>query len=107
MDQALYPTVIEAQDEFIYILEGQPTLVTASDEMLLEPGRCAGRKNAAKAPLTYEERRAIIGDFQASATFSFSDMSFDEIKNSMNTYAQKVMPELRRWSSRDTQKRAA
>ena len=30
------------QDEFVYILEGQPTLVTNSGETLLEPGMCAG-----------------------------------------------------------------
>ncbi|WP_330083050.1 cupin domain-containing protein [Methylocystis iwaonis] len=30
------------QDEFIYILEGAPTLVTESDEMALSPGMCAG-----------------------------------------------------------------
>jgi alkanesulfonate monooxygenase SsuD/methylene tetrahydromethanopterin reductase-like flavin-dependent oxidoreductase (luciferase family) len=55
----------------------------------------------------YEERRAIIGDFQASSTFSFSGMSFDEVKNSMTTYATKVMPELRRWSSGAAKKKAA
>jgi len=30
------------QDEFIYILEGQPTLVTDRGEVLLSPGMCAG-----------------------------------------------------------------
>ena len=55
----------------------------------------------------YEERRAIIGDYQASATFSFSGMSFEEVKNSMTSYATKVMPELRRWSARGAKKRAA
>ncbi len=30
------------QDEFIYILEGTPTLVTESDETELRPGMCAG-----------------------------------------------------------------
>lgn len=30
------------QDEFIYILEGRPTLVTESGETILEPGMCAG-----------------------------------------------------------------
>jgi hypothetical protein len=55
----------------------------------------------------YEERRTIIGDFQASATFSFSGMSFDEVKSSMTTYATKVMPELRRWSKGDPKRRAA
>lgn len=30
------------QDEFIYVLEGEPTLVTDRGEMLLRPGMCAG-----------------------------------------------------------------
>jgi uncharacterized cupin superfamily protein len=32
------------QDEFIYILEGWPTLVTESGETVLQPGMCAGFK---------------------------------------------------------------
>ena len=32
------------QDEFIYILEGTPTLVTDEGETLLQPGMCAGFK---------------------------------------------------------------
>jgi uncharacterized cupin superfamily protein len=31
-----------AQDEFVYVLEGNPTLVTDEGETLLEPGMCAG-----------------------------------------------------------------
>lgn len=30
------------QDEFVYILEGTPTLVTEDGETLLQPGMCAG-----------------------------------------------------------------
>ena len=30
------------QDEFVYILEGEPTLVTDEGEMLLQAGMCAG-----------------------------------------------------------------
>jgi len=30
------------QDEFVYILEGEPTLVTDMGEMVLHPGMCAG-----------------------------------------------------------------
>lgn len=30
------------QDEFVYILEGRPTLVTEDGEIELEPGMCAG-----------------------------------------------------------------
>lgn len=32
------------QDEFIYILEGSPTLITESGETALSPGMCAGFK---------------------------------------------------------------
>jgi len=30
------------QDEFVYVLEGEPTLVTDSEEVQLSPGMCAG-----------------------------------------------------------------
>jgi uncharacterized cupin superfamily protein len=30
------------QDEFVYILEGEPTLVTDSEDVQLKPGMCAG-----------------------------------------------------------------
>jgi len=32
------------QDEFIYVLEGKPTLITGAGETPLEPGMCAGFK---------------------------------------------------------------
>lgn len=55
------------QDEFVYILQGQPTLVTEDGEQLLEPGMCVGFPangrghhlvNRSNAPVTYIE----IGD---------------------------------------------
>lgn len=30
------------QDEFIYVIEGSPTLITDQGELILEPGMCAG-----------------------------------------------------------------
>jgi uncharacterized cupin superfamily protein len=30
------------QDEFVYVVEGEPTLVTDHDELVLRPGSCAG-----------------------------------------------------------------
>jgi uncharacterized cupin superfamily protein len=30
------------QDEFIFVLEGEPTLITETEEVLLSPGMCAG-----------------------------------------------------------------
>ena len=32
------------QDEFVYVLEGEPTLVTDAGETMLRPGMCAGFK---------------------------------------------------------------
>src|SRR5262245_19899532 len=32
------------QDEFVYVLEGRPTLITDAGETLLDPGMCAGFK---------------------------------------------------------------
>jgi uncharacterized cupin superfamily protein len=32
------------QDEFVYILQGEPTLVTNAGETMLRPGMCAGFK---------------------------------------------------------------
>jgi alkanesulfonate monooxygenase SsuD/methylene tetrahydromethanopterin reductase-like flavin-dependent oxidoreductase (luciferase family) len=55
----------------------------------------------------YEERREIIGDFQAGATFSYSGMTFEEARDNLTLYATKVMPELRRWSKGAAKKRAA
>ncbi|HJR21756.1 MAG TPA: cupin domain-containing protein [Dongiaceae bacterium] len=37
------------QDEFIYILEGEPTLVTETAEVKLSPGMCAGFPAAGEA----------------------------------------------------------
>ena len=37
------------QDEFIYILEGEPTLVTETGEVKLSPGMCAGFPAAGEA----------------------------------------------------------
>jgi uncharacterized cupin superfamily protein len=38
-----------AQDEFIYILEGEPTLITEAGEAVLSPGMCAGFPAAGEA----------------------------------------------------------
>jgi uncharacterized cupin superfamily protein len=54
-----------AEDEFVYILEGEPTLVTDTGRQLLKPGMCAGfpanggdghhLANETAAPVTYLE----------------------------------------------------
>ncbi len=68
-----------AQDEFIYILEGQPTLVTDQGETLLRPGMCAGFKagsddghqliNRTDSDVTYLE----IGDRSTGDTVNYPD----------------------------------
>lgn len=67
------------QDEFIYILEGTPTLVTGSGEILLRPGMCAGFKageagghqlaNRSNDVVVYLE----IGDRTAGDTVCYPD----------------------------------
>ncbi|HEV7371094.1 cupin domain-containing protein [Arenibaculum sp.] len=64
------------QDEFIFVLEGRPTLVTGDGEVDLEPGRCAGfpadgsahhLENRTEADVVYLE----IGDRSAGDEVSY------------------------------------
>ncbi len=64
------------QDEFVYVLEGRPTLVTETDELELGPGMCAGfpaggsahqLENRSDAPVRYLE----IGDRTAGDAGSY------------------------------------
>ena len=74
------------QDEFIYILEGRPTLVTDAGETQLEPGMCAGFRagtgdahhlvNRSNADVVYLE----IGDRSAGDAASYPD---DDIRAEM------------------------
>jgi uncharacterized cupin superfamily protein len=67
------------QDEFVYVLEGQPTLVTNRGETLLAPGVCAGFKagtgdahhlvNRSNEDVVYLE----IGDRTAGDAASYPD----------------------------------
>lgn len=67
------------QDEFIYVLEGTPTLLGASGETLLRPGMCAGFKagdgdahqlvNRSAAPVVYLE----VGDRIAGDSVDYPD----------------------------------
>lgn len=67
------------QDEFIYILEGEPTLITDEGETQLRPGMCAGFKagtgnghhlvNRTKSDVVYLE----IGDRTAGDSASYPD----------------------------------
>ena len=76
------------QDEFIYILEGTPTLVTDAGETLLRPGMCAGFKagtgdghhlvNRGAADVRYLE----IGDRSAGDEGSYPD---DDIRAALDS----------------------
>jgi len=67
------------QDEFIYVVQGQPTLVTNAGETLLRPGMCAGFKagtgdghhlvNRTDSDVTYLE----VGDRSAGDAVSYPD----------------------------------
>lgn len=67
------------QDEFIYVVEGQPTLVTDAGETLLRPGMCAGFKagtgdghhlvNRTASDVTYLE----MGDRSAADAVHYPD----------------------------------
>src|SRR5262249_32618078 len=67
------------QDEFVYILQGRPTLHTGSGRVLLEPGMCAGFRagsgdahhliNESDADVLYLE----IGDRTAGDTAQYPD----------------------------------
>ena len=51
------------RDEFVYVLEGEPTLVTDDGELLLSPGMCAGFKGGlvnAHHFVNQGERDAVI-----------------------------------------------
>ena len=51
------------QDEFVYILEGEPTLVTNAGETPLKPGMCAGFK-AGTGDAHHHVRVILTSDFQ-------------------------------------------
>ena len=67
------------QDEFVYVLEGRPTLVTDAGREVLEPGMCAGFKagtgdahhlvNASGEPVVYLE----VGDRTPDDAVSYPD----------------------------------
>jgi uncharacterized cupin superfamily protein len=75
------------QDEFIYILQGEPTLVTDAGETLLGPGMCAGFKggtgnahhlvNRTAAEVVYLE----IGDRIAGDAGSYPDDDIQAVLN--------------------------
>jgi uncharacterized cupin superfamily protein len=79
------------QDEFIFILEGTPTLITDAGETLLNPGMCAGFKagsgdahhlvNRTSSDVVYLE----AGDRTKSDEVSYPD---DDIKAVMGTDGQ-------------------
>ena len=77
----------EKQDEFVYILEGHPTLVTDEGETQLKPGMCAGFKagtgnahhlvNRGKHDVVYLE----VGDRSAGDAASYPDDDLRTLKS--------------------------
>jgi uncharacterized cupin superfamily protein len=75
------------QDEFIYILQGEPTLITDTGETLLGPGMCAGFKagtgnahhlvNRTRTEVVYLE----IGDRTAGDAGSYPDDDIQAVLN--------------------------
>lgn len=67
------------QDEFVYILEGQPTLITDTAETILGPGMCAGFKAGTGNGHQFVNRTAQdvlyleIGDRSAGDSVTYPD----------------------------------
>lgn len=67
------------QDEFIYILQGEPTLVTDEGKTLLKPGMCAGFKAGngnAHALINHTDQDVVyleVGDRSAGDSVSYPD----------------------------------
>lgn len=70
----------EKQDEFIYIVEGQVTLVTDTGETLLKPGMCAGFPAGSKDGhklVNKSDRKAIyleVGDRTPGENVDYPDI---------------------------------
>ena len=66
------------QDEFVYILEGEATLVLDSGETLLRPGMCAGFKAGGEAHVLINRTRSDVvflevGDRSAGDSVRYPD----------------------------------
>lgn len=44
-----------------------------------------------------DHKRSVIGDFHFNCAFSFGGLAFTEVEASMRLFADKVIPELKRW----------
>jgi uncharacterized cupin superfamily protein len=81
------------EDEFIYVLEGEPILVTNAGETLLRPGMCAGFKagsNDAHHLLNRTERDVVyleIGDRNPADTVIYPD---DDIGRALTPSGERV-----------------
>jgi uncharacterized cupin superfamily protein len=79
------------QDEFIYILEGQATLITDAGESELSPGQCAGFKAGTGNGHRLVNRTSMgvvfleVGDRSANDTVNYPD---DDIKAELNASGQ-------------------
>ncbi len=74
--QSAFRHVHTRQEEFLYVLEGEPTLVTDDGEAVLRPGMCAGFRpgGAAHHLMNRTERDAVyveVGDRPADDAVSY------------------------------------
>ena len=72
------------QDEFIYVLEGEPTLVTDVDETQLRPGMCAGFQAGGSAHhIENRTSRDVVilevGDRSAGDEFFYPDDDIEAV----------------------------
>ena len=54
-----------------------------------------------------EKRRAVIGDFDLRAVFTYSGMPYAESEKSLDLFAREVLPEIRSWGPRPAEIPAA
>jgi uncharacterized cupin superfamily protein len=84
------------QDEFVYVLEGTPTLLTDAGPMLLEPGMCAGFKGGSgnAHQLRNDSAEDVwfleVGDRQSGdrAVYPDDDLAV-EVANGVHVYRHK------------------
>lgn len=80
------------QDEFVYIVEGHPTLVTDAGETLMAPGMCAGFKAGTGDGHHLQNRTAHevlyleVGDRSAGDTATYPDDDLQAVLGSDGTW---------------------
>ena len=50
----------------------------------------------------FEERRAVVGDFELATSFRFGGTPYDLAEDGLKLYAKEVLPVLHSWKNTDT-----